>query len=298
MRRKESDGRVVPEGRRKAVPTTAGAWGGKATTASEWAKQLVLFAETADSPRGAVPDARTGSPETDAQYAVPKSADASNCSMPAMTMEEVASDANLRRAFEQVKRNDGAPGPDRQDVFEVEAHLDTLLPGLRQSLVEGTFAPGRIRRVWIPKPGGGERGLGIPNVVDRIVQQAVHQVLGPQYEKGFHASSHGFRPGRSCHTAIAEARRHLKDGYEWVVDLDLEKFFDRVNHDRLMARMARQVVDKLSPAEPRGTTCTGITGDQGTTRRSSLRVGGGRPPSEHSERGALERFVATALIAG
>lgn len=101
-----------------------------------------------------------------------------------------------------------------------------------------------IRRVWIPKPGGGERGLGIPNVVDRIVQQAVHQVLSPHYEPTFHPSSHGFRPGRSCHTAIAESGRHLQEGHEWVVDLDLEKFFDRVHHDRLMARLAQRIEDR------------------------------------------------------
>jgi RNA-directed DNA polymerase len=98
--------------------------------------------------------------------------------------------------------------------------------------------------VWIPKAGGGQRGLGIPNVVDRMVQEAVRQVLEPVYEPTFHASSHGFRPGRSCHTAIAEARGYLEEGNEWVVDLDLEKFFDRVNHQRLMSRLAQRVVDR------------------------------------------------------
>ena len=97
--------------------------------------------------------------------------------------------------------------------------------------------------MWIPKSGGGQRGLGIPNVVDRIVQQAVHQVLSPNYEPTFHGSSHGFRPGRSCHTAIAEAKGHLEEGNEWVVDLDLEKFFDRVHHQRLLSRMEKRVKD-------------------------------------------------------
>jgi len=124
-------------------------------------------------------------------------------------MEEVASVGNLRRAFERVESNDGAPGPDRQSVREVRAHFEQVLPALRRALLDGSYDPGLVRRVWIPKAGGGERGLGIPNVVDRIVQQAVHQVLSPHYEPTFHPSSHGFRPGRSCHTAIAEAGRHL-----------------------------------------------------------------------------------------
>jgi group II intron reverse transcriptase/maturase len=161
-----------------------------------------------------------------------------------MTMEEVASDGNLRRAFQRVENNDGAPGPDRQSVREVREHLEQVLPALRRALLDGSYCPGMIRRVWIPKAGGGERGLGIPNVVDRLVQQAVHQVLSPHYEPTFHPSSHGFRPGRSCHTAISEAGRHLQEGHEWVVDLDLEKFFDRVHHDRLMARLAQRVEDR------------------------------------------------------
>jgi group II intron reverse transcriptase/maturase len=161
-----------------------------------------------------------------------------------MTMEEVASDGNLRRAFQTVESNDGAPGPDRQSVREVREHLEHVLPALRRALLDESYDPGMIRRVWIPKAGGGERGLGIPNVIDRIVQQAVHQVLSPHYEPTFHPSSHGFRTGRSCHTAIAEAGRHLKEGHEWVVDLDLERFFDRVHHDRLMARLAQRIEDR------------------------------------------------------
>ncbi|MEO7329971.1 MAG: group II intron reverse transcriptase/maturase [Minicystis sp.] len=164
--------------------------------------------------------------------------------LPAMTMEEIASQDNLRRAFEKVASNKGAPGPDRQDVDSVREHVADILPRLHRALLDGSYKPGLIRRVWIPKAGGGERGLGIPNVVDRIVQQAVHQVLGPQYEPTFHGSSHGFRPGRSCHTAIAEAVSHLEEGHEWVVDLDLEKFFDRVHHDRLIARLELRVKDR------------------------------------------------------
>ena len=163
--------------------------------------------------------------------------------MPAMTMEEVASEENLRRAFDQVAANDGAPGPDQQSVQEVAKHLLTLLPKLRGGLLEGTYEPGNIRRVWIPKAGGGERGLGIPNVIDRLVQEAVRGVLSPHYEPTFHASSHGFINGKSCHTAIAEAIRYVEDGYEWVVDLDLEKFFDQVNHDRLLSKLREKISD-------------------------------------------------------
>lgn len=243
-RREKSDGRIQPEGRRKAVPTPTSAGGGKATTASEEVSQLPLFSETADSPRGAVPGKGRDRSRRSAQYAVPKSEDAYSMDSPAMTMEEVASDGNLRRAFQRVASNDGAPGPDRQSVREVREHLEQVLPALRRALLDGSYCPGMIRRVWIPKAGGGERGLGTPNVVDRLVQQAVHQVLSPHYEPTFHPSSHGFRPGRSCHTAIAEAGRHLKEGHEWVVDLDLEKFFDRVHHDRLMARLAQRIEDR------------------------------------------------------
>jgi RNA-directed DNA polymerase len=163
--------------------------------------------------------------------------------LPAMTMTEVANEENLRRAFDQVASNDGAPGPDKQSVKEVREHLDATLRVLNRELLDGTYQPGLIRRVWIPKAGGGQRGLGIPNVVDRVVQQAVLQILGPHYDPTFHGSSHGFRPGRSCHTAIAEAREHLEEGFGWVVDLDLEKFFDRVNHDRLMSRLEGRVKD-------------------------------------------------------
>jgi hypothetical protein len=173
-RREESDGRVVPEGRRKAVPTSTSTGGGKATTASEVTGQLRLFSETADSPRGAVPGTGRDRSRNPDQYAVPKSESAcSPYSSAVMTMEEVASEGNLRRAFERVESNDGAPGPDRQNVREVREHLGRILPSLHDALLEGSYRPGMIRRAWIPKPGG-ERGLGIPNVIDRIVQQAVH----------------------------------------------------------------------------------------------------------------------------
>jgi len=241
-RREESDGRVVPEGRRKPVATVPQARGGKAATASEEGIQLQLRIETADIPPGT--EAKTKADQA-ASVATPgpKSKRTSRQGQPAMTMEEVADEENLRCAFEEVARNKGAAGPDGQAIDEVRAYLEDLLPAMKRALLEGRYQPGRIRRVWIPKPGGGERGLGIPNVVDRIVQQAVHRVLGPNYERTFHDGSHGFRPGRSCHTAITAAKEHMYAGYGWVVDLDLEKFFDRVHHERLLARLGERVRD-------------------------------------------------------
>jgi group II intron reverse transcriptase/maturase len=216
---------------------------GKAVTVSKQAGQLELFAETAENPRGAEATV-AASPFVVKRFEVPKSAKGSSSTLPPMTMEEIASDANLRKAFRQVAQNRGAPGPDRRTIEEVREHLDECLPVLCRSLLDGSYRAGDIRRVWIPKASGGQRGLGIPNVVDRIVQQAVHQVLGPQYEKTFHEGSHGFRPGRSCHTAIKQARKYLEEGYDWVVDIDLEKFFDRVNHDRLMSRLEQRIADR------------------------------------------------------
>jgi group II intron reverse transcriptase/maturase len=176
---------------------------------------------------------------------VPKSPNTTSTKLPAMVMSEVASLSNLESAFQKVAANRGAPGPDRQNISMVRSHLTLILSTVRQELLGGGYQPGMIRRVWIPKGGGGKRGLGIPNVVDRIVAQAVLQVMNPHYDPNFHPSSHGFRPGRSCHTAIAEAREQLEHGFTWVVDLDLNQFFDRVHHERLLARLQQSVDDPL-----------------------------------------------------
>ncbi|TAL11427.1 MAG: group II intron reverse transcriptase/maturase [Nitrospirae bacterium] len=157
-------------------------------------------------------------------------------------MERVC--AGLDKALESVVSNHGAPGPNRQTVLEMKANWETLRPRLVKALLKGEYRPGDIRRVFIPKLGGGERGLGIPDGVDRVVQEAVRRVLEPRYESRFHASSHGFRPGRSCHTAIAEAKGILKEGCEYVVDLDLKDFFNRVHHQRLLATLERDVKDR------------------------------------------------------
>jgi group II intron reverse transcriptase/maturase len=159
-----------------------------------------------------------------------------------VTMEEVAS--RLTAALMKVVANRGAPGPDGQTVEELLEQWSVVGPKLATGLLEGSYRPGAIRRAEIPKAGGGLRGLGIPNVTDRVVCEAVRQVLEPVFEPTFHPSSHGFRPGRSCHTAVQEAKQHLEDGYGWVVDIDLEKFFDRVCHQRLMSRLAQRVEDR------------------------------------------------------
>jgi RNA-directed DNA polymerase len=158
-------------------------------------------------------------------------------------LEAVASEANLAKALLNVVRNKGAPGVDGQTVEEAEAKAASIIARLHRDVLAGCYRPGDVRRVWLPKPGGGLRGLGIPNVVDRVVQQAVLQVLEPIFEPTFHPSSHGFRPQRGAHTAIAEATGYLKAGYQTVVDLDLAKFFDRVHHQRLLARIAMRVTD-------------------------------------------------------
>jgi RNA-directed DNA polymerase len=162
---------------------------------------------------------------------------------PSRLMELVASESNLAQALLNVARNQGAAGVDGRSVDEVVESSPRLLSKLRRALLDGAYQPGDIRRVWIAKPGGGQRGLGIPNVVDRWVQQAVHQVLQPIFEPTFHPSSHGFRPGRGAQTAIAEATKYLAEGFGITVDIDLSQFFDRVNHQRLLGRLSQRVRD-------------------------------------------------------
>lgn len=243
MGREESDDRIVPEGGRKTSEVKRKFHQGKAVTASKRASQLALSYEAAENPQGAVVEAEVGQP-TSATSAVRKSKFKAGRDTPAVTMEEVARPGTLKKAFEQVASNQGAPGVDGQSVEQVRKHLGKILPVLVRELLAGIYQPGNIRRVWIPKAGGGQRGLGIPNVIDRVVQEALHLVLSPVYEPTFHGSSHGFRPGRGCHTAVTEAVEHLEEGYDWVVDIDLEKFFDRVHHQRLLARLAQRVRDK------------------------------------------------------
>jgi len=160
-------------------------------------------------------------------------------------MEEVCERANLREALRRVKANKGSPGVDGMTIDEITEHLKQHWPAIREQLLSGTYEPKPVRRVEISKPDGvGVRKLGIPTVMDRFIQQAVMQVLQRRWDKTFSEHSYGFRPGRSAHQAVAQAQRYIAEGYGWTVDLDLEKFFDRVNHDKLMGQIAKRVDDK------------------------------------------------------
>jgi len=157
-------------------------------------------------------------------------------------MEEIGEWENLKEAMWRVKANKGSAGIDGITVDELPDYRDLL--AIREQLLSGTYKPQPVKRVEIPKPDGGVRQLGIPTALDRFVQQAVMQVLQKQWDRTFSDSSYGFRPGRSTHQAVAQAQRYIAAGYGWVVDLDLEKFFDRVNHDKLMGQIAKRVRDK------------------------------------------------------
>ena len=159
-------------------------------------------------------------------------------------MEKVVERDNLLTALRNVKRNGGAPGVDGKTVKELSEYLKRQWPKIRRQLVSGTYVPLPVRRVEIPKPGGGIRQLGIPSVLDRFIQQALMQVLQREWDATFSKSSYGFRPKRSAHQAIQQSQRYLKEGYGWVVDMDLEKFFDRVNHDKLMSEVRKRVSDR------------------------------------------------------
>jgi RNA-directed DNA polymerase len=158
--------------------------------------------------------------------------------------EQVWRRENLTAALKRVERNGGAPGNDGMTVKDLRSYLKEHWLEIRAALESETYKPSPVRRVEIPKPDGGVRLLGIPSVIDRLLQQAIAQVLTPIFERKFSPQSYGFRPGRSAHDAIKQAQEYTQEGYEWVVDIDLEKFFDRVNHDMLMGRVAREVKDK------------------------------------------------------
>jgi RNA-directed DNA polymerase len=189
--------------------------------------------------RGEAPKAAGGGTETvKAGYGTESPAS------PECLMEEVCQRDNLVRALKRVKANKGSPGIDGMRVEELADYLKEHWPRIREQLLQGAYQPQPLKRVKIPKPGGGERLLGIPTVLDRFVQQAVLEVLQSSWDRTFSEHSYGFRPGRSAHQAVAQAQRHIAQGYGYVVDIDLEKFFDRVNHDILMGLAARRVKDR------------------------------------------------------
>jgi group II intron reverse transcriptase/maturase len=158
--------------------------------------------------------------------------------------EEIFNRPNLFAALERVQRNGGAGGVDGMTIEELPEHLKAHWLSIREKLEAGTYKPSPVKRVEIPKPNGGVRLLGIPTVQDRLIQQAMHQVLSRVYELTFSDHSYGFRRYRSAHDAVEAAQRHINAGYKWVVDIDMAKFFDTVNHDRLMARMRQEISDK------------------------------------------------------
>jgi RNA-directed DNA polymerase len=159
-------------------------------------------------------------------------------------MDEVCERENCKQALARVKANKGSAGVDGMTVQRLPEHLKQYWPAIREQLLSGTYVPQPVKRVEIPKPDGGVRKLGIPTVLDRFIQQAVMQVLQRKWDRTFSDHSYGFRPGRAAHQAVEAAQQFIAAGYRWVVDLDLEKFFDRVNHDKLMAKIAERVSDK------------------------------------------------------
>src|SRR5499427_6086387 len=192
-------------------------------------------------------DALTGEAREAGREETESSSAASGAKHPARTdrlMEEICEPENLKEALRQVKANKGSAGVDRMTVGQLADYLKQHWPAIREQLLSGTYEPKPVRRVEIPKPDGGMRKLGIPTVLDRFIQQTVLQVLQGSWDGTFSQHSYGFRPGRSAHQAVAKAQKYIVEGYRWVVDLDLEKFFDRVNHDRLMARLAQRISDQ------------------------------------------------------
>lgn len=176
-------------------------------------------------------------------------------------MEEVVARQNVLAAIQRVRRNKGSPGIDGMTVDELWGHLVEYGSALRARLLDGTYEPMAVKKVEIPKPGGGTRMLGIPTVVDRFVQQCILQVLQQRFDPTFSESSYGFRPRRGAHDAVHAARQHIQSGRKWVVDVDLEKFFDRVNHDVLMGRLAKRIADKRMLAIIRRFLTAGMMAD-------------------------------------
>lgn len=205
-------------------------------TQSQQDQLLLAFAQESRSESPMAGEEGTVLPAADSQTESPTSSD--------RLMESICDPANLAKAMAKVIANGGAPGVDGMRVTQLGKYFERHRDRIVRELLTGTYRPQPVQRVEIPKPDGGVRKLGIPTAVDRLIQQATLQVLSPLWDATFSDNSFGFRPGRSAHDAIARAQEYLVEGYTWVVDMDLEKFFDRVNHDVLMSRVARRVTDK------------------------------------------------------
>jgi RNA-directed DNA polymerase len=195
--------------------------------------------DAADAGRGG----RNPTEEGDGAESFAATAGRTKAEVATQLMEQVVERGNMWKAYERVVRNKGAPGADGMRVDDLKAWLQAHWPSVKAALLAGSYLPREVRAVDIPKPSGGVRTLGVPTVVDRLIQQALHQVLQPIFEPRFSESSYGFRPGRNAWQAVQAARDHVRRGKGWVADIDLAKFFDRVNHDVLLARVAREVKD-------------------------------------------------------
>lgn len=250
--KRKDDGRVPDAWRKPRGTKSEKTWGGNAVADEKRNTQQNLFAGTAEMTPANSLATRRQETKANARMAakesrMPTPTTKSEMPKPAETKSKLELDMvtqRLTQSLHRVARNQGAAGVDQQSVQDVVGNWRSLEPKLRQALLTGTYLPGDIRRVWIPKSGGGKRGLGIPNVIDRVVAEAIRQVTEPRYEPSFHPNSHGFRPNRSCHTALAKAKEYLQEGYTVLVDIDLKDFFNRVHHQRLMAILTKDIQDK------------------------------------------------------
>ena len=211
---------------------------------NEPGRQKLSDRETTEPAKQVKPAGLLQSAEPFPAQNIGKSDVAVRCVEQVETWEAVFERGNMLTALKRVESNKGAAGIDGMEVQDLSGYLKAHWLEVRAALESGTYRPSPVRRVEIPKPDGGVRRLGIPTVLDRLIQQAIAQVLTPMFEQVFSPHSYGFRPGRSAHQAVQKSQEYIREGYDWVVDIDLEKFFDRVNHDMLMARVARVVKDK------------------------------------------------------
>lgn len=223
-------------------------------------RQKAMQMELALEPRGAAPRGeRSGE--------APTATNGNERSGTDHLMEEVVERSNVQAAMKRVRKNKGSPGVDGMTVGELPEYLAEHWQGVRAQLLDGTYQPQLVRRQTIAKNGGGERTLGIPTVLDRLIQQAILQVLQPRFDPTFSEHSYGFRPGRRAHDAVCAAQKYLQAGRRWVVDVDLEKFFDRVNHDVLMGKLAKRIADKRMLGLIRRYLSAGILADGVSTER-------------------------------